>query len=246
MLTSILYQGYTIAAPDGPADQGTLTTHPSPVQIISQVDTQFVYNKPLTPEIALGREASNELVPGTLTLQCYWDTVFNVVAQDTQVTQSVTYTTGVTTTDADTQTFAMTFGVTADLLPGISAALSATFTQSETHSVAVSESRSITQSYAAVAGTTLQVWQLHADYIAEFEKDGTSYRYVLSVAGSAENGLILAMTFPETAAQATAATADTSDQGTVAQGTAASDPTASDPTAPDAVASDPVASDPAA
>lgn len=200
MIESIEYQGYTLTAPAGPSDQGVLTPHPTPVQIVSQVDQQLVFTEPVTLDVALGKSPANELVSGTVTFQCYWDTIYNAVAQDTQISESVTYTTGVTTTDSDTTTFAMTFGVEGNLFEGIKAALSATFTQSETHSVAISKSRSITQSYTALPGTTLQVWQLHAEYVAEFEKDGTSYRYVLSVAGSAQDGLVLALTFPETAA----------------------------------------------
>jgi len=226
----ILYQGYTIAAPDGPSDQGNFTTFPTPVQTVSQVDSQFVYTKPVTPAIALGQEAANELVPGTVTLQCYWNTVFNVVAQDTEVTQSVQYTTGVTTSDADTQTFGMTFGVTANILPGVSAALSATFSQSEAHTVSISQSRSVTQSYSAKPNTTLQVWQLHADYIAEFAVDGTSYRNVLSTAGSVEDGLIVALTFPEAAGQSASAQ-DTTGQDTVAQNSAAQNTATQDTTA---------------
>src|SRR5262249_232279 len=49
---------------------------------------------------------------------------------------------------------------------------------------------------------TLQVWQLHAEYVAECEKDGQTYRSVLKVAGSVEDGVVLALTFPETAAAA--------------------------------------------
>ncbi len=257
---SILYQGYTITAPDGPSDQGNFTTFPTPVQVVSQVDSQFVYTKPVTPAIALGQEAANELVPGTMTLQCYWNTVFNVVAQDTEVTQSVQCTTGVTTSDADTQTFAMSLGVTADLLPGVSAALSATFSQAETHTVAISQSRSVTQTCVAKPGTTLQVWQLHADYIAEFAVDGTSYRNVLSTAGSVEEGLILALTFPVTGAQSASAQ-DTTGQdavaqntaaqgataaGTATQGTAGQDTTAAGTVAQDTAGQDPVAQNTAA
>lgn len=93
----------------------------------------------------------------------------------------------------------MTFGVEAGLPSGIKAALSAAFSLSETHSVAVSESRSVTQAYTAMAGTTLQVWQLHAEYISEYEKDGETHRSVLKVAGSIEDGVVLALTFPEAA-----------------------------------------------
>jgi hypothetical protein len=112
----------------------------------------------------------------------------------------VTYTAGVTTTDSETKTFGMTLGVEGGVLAGIKAALSASFSQSETHSVAISESHSVTRTCTAEPGTTLQVWQLHTEYIAEFEKDGESYRYVLSVAGSVEDALVLlGLTFPERA-----------------------------------------------
>jgi hypothetical protein len=202
MLTSIEYQGYTITAPAGPSDQGSFTSNPTPVQIVSQVDQQLVYTEPLTYDVAMRQAPANELIWGTVTFQCYWDTIFNAVAQDTEVNESVTYTTGVTTSDSDTKAFGMTFGVEGDLLPGIKAALGASFSQSETHSVEVSESRAVTWTYKALPGTTVQIWQLHADYIAEFQKDGTPYRNKLSVAGSAEDGLVLALTFPETAAAA--------------------------------------------
>jgi hypothetical protein len=199
MLSTIEYQGYTIKAPEGPSEQGSFTQHPTPMQVVSQVDQQLVYTEPPTFENVMGQKPANELVPGTVTFQCYWDTVCNVVAQDTQVNKSVTYTTGVTTTKSDTTTFGLTFGVEGGVLDGIKAALGISFSESETHSVSLSESRSVTQSYTALPGTTLQVWQLHAQYVAEFDKDGKTYRYVLSNAGTDEEGLILALTFPETA-----------------------------------------------
>ena len=200
MLSSIEYQGYTITAPAGPSEQGTLTTHPTPMQVVSQVDQQLVFWEQPSLDTVTGESPANELVPATVTFQCYWDTIYNAVAQDTQVTESVTYTSGVTTTESDTKTFGLTLGVEAGALEGIKAALGASFSVSETHSVALSASRSVTQSYTALPGTTLQVWQLHAEYVSEFEKDGQKHRSVLSNAGSEGDGLVLALTFPETAA----------------------------------------------
>ena len=198
MLSTIEYQGYTIAAPAGPSDQGEFVSHPTPMQVISQVDQQLVYVEPVSYQTLTGEQPANELVPGTVTFQCYWDTIYTVVAQNTEATEAVTYTVGVTSTDSETTTFGLSFGVEGGALAGLKAALSASFSTSETHSVALSESRSVTESYKALPGTTLQVWQLHAEYVSEYEKDGKTYRSVLSTAGSAQDGLVLALTYPET------------------------------------------------
>lgn len=204
MLSSIAYQGYTITAPEAPSEAGSFTPHPTPLQVVTQVDNTFVWTPPHAADIeaVTGEAQPNELVEGTLAFQCYWDSIFNVVAQDTQVQQSVTYTTGVTTSDSDTKTFGLALGVEADIIPGVAASLSATFSKAETHTVTLSESRSVTQSFTALPGTTLQVWQLHAQYIAEYEHGGETYRYVLEACGSVENGVILALTHPEATATA--------------------------------------------
>ena len=199
MLTTIEYQGYTIKAPDGPSEQGSFTAHPTPNQIISQVDQQLVYTEPVSYETVMGEKPANELVPGTVTFQCYWDTVANVVAQDAEANKSVQYTTGITTTDSETQKFSFTFGLDVPVLEVLKATLSTAFSSEETHSVSLTATRTVTESYKAVAGTTLQVWQLHAEYIAEFEKDGKTYRYSLAQAGSADDGCILLLTYPEDA-----------------------------------------------
>lgn len=196
MLSTIDFQGYRIDAPPGPPEQGSFTSHPTAVQVVSQVDQQLVYWAPDQYAAAVEGQPANELIWGTVTFQCYWDTIYNAVAQDTQSTLAVTYTSGVTTTDSDTKTFGMSFGVEAGI-EGIKAALGASFSVSETHSVALSETRSVTQSYTAMPGTTLQVWQLYAQYITEFEKDGEVHRAMLTNAGSVEDGLILALTFPD-------------------------------------------------
>lgn len=198
MLATIDFQGYRIDAPPGPPEQGSLASHPTAVQVVSQVDQQLVYWAPDQYVAAVEGRPANELVSGTVTFQCYWDTIFNAVAQDTQVTQSVTYTSGIVTTDTDTRTFGMSLGVEG-AVDGIKAALGASFSVSEAHSVALSESRSVTQSFTALPGTTLQVWQLYAQYITEFEKDGQAYRAVLTNAGAVEDGLVVALTFPEAA-----------------------------------------------
>ena len=200
MLSTIEYQGYTIKAPPGPSEQGDLAPHPTPLQVVSQVDQNLVYTPPPEEQILQrlkGDVPINQLVPGTVTFQCYWDTIFNAIAQDTQVSKSVSYTTGVTTTDSETTTFGLSLGVEGGGLDGIKAALGASFSESETHSVALSQSRTVTETYTAMPGTTVQVWQLHSEYIAEYEKDGKTYRYKLADAGSAEDGLVLALTFPE-------------------------------------------------
>jgi hypothetical protein len=200
MLTTIEYQGYTIKAPDGPSEQGSFTAHPTPTQIVSQVDQQLVYTEPVSYETVMGQKPANELVPGTVTFQCYWDTIANVVAQDAQANKSVQYTTGITTTDSETKKFSMTFGLDGPVLEVLKATLSATFSSEETHSVSLTETRSVTESYTTLPGTTLQVWQLHAEYIAEFEKDGKTYRYTLAQAGSSDDGCVLMLTYPETPA----------------------------------------------
>jgi hypothetical protein len=66
----------------------------------------------------------------------------------------------------------------------------------------IGESRTVTETYTALPRTTLQVWQLHAEYVVEYENDGQTYRSVPKVAGSVEDGVVLALTFPETAAAA--------------------------------------------
>ena len=204
MFATVQYQGYTITAPPVPSDQGQFTSHPTAVQVVSQVDQNLLFVEPTTFETILGETPANELVPGTVTLQCYWDTVYNVAAQDTQASQTVTYAIGITSTDSETTTFGLTFGVEGGAIAGLAAALSATFSTSETHSVSLTKTNSIAETYTALPGTTLQVWQLHAEYIAEFEKDGKTYRNVLRTAGSAQDGLVLALTFPESAAASSA------------------------------------------
>lgn len=199
----IQFQGYTIQAPDPPSEPGDFLDHPTAVQVVSQVDQQVVHSYPPSMDILLGETPANELVWGTVTFQCYWDTIFNAIAQDSQVQESVAFTVGVTTSDSETTSFGMTFGIEAPILPGIKAALSATFSQSETHSVAVSESQTITHTFTAVPGTTLQVWQLHAQYIVEYEKDGQTYRHVLSNDGSPADGVVLALTYPVAAVAVT-------------------------------------------
>ena len=67
----VQYLGYSIAAPDGPSKQGSFTSHPTPAQVISQVDNEFVYTEPVTVEVVMGEQPANELIWGTLTLQCY-------------------------------------------------------------------------------------------------------------------------------------------------------------------------------
>jgi hypothetical protein len=193
----IQYQGYSITAPDGPSEQGSFTSHPTRVQVVSQIDNQFVFTEPVTMDVLLGEQPANELIWGTLTLQCYWDTLYNRMAQESQITDSVSFTSGITTTDSETTTFGLTLGVSAGALPEITAALTASFSKAETHSVALSESKTESLSVVVMPQTTLQVWQLHSDYISEFEKDGKTYRYVLSDSGSIKDGLILALTFPE-------------------------------------------------
>src|SRR5262249_103858 len=133
MLTTIEYQGYTIKAPPGPSEQGDFSPHPTQRQIVSQVDQQLVYTEPPSFETVMGDKPANELVPGTVTFQCYWDTIANVMAQDTQVTKSVQYMTGITTTDSETKKFSMTFGLDAAIPEALKASLSATFSTEETH-----------------------------------------------------------------------------------------------------------------
>jgi hypothetical protein len=153
MLSTIQYQGYTIKAPDPPSDAGDFTSHPTPTQLISRVH-RTLYWKPANAEaleLITGKEVAGQPVEGTVTFQCYWDSIFKVVAQDTQVQQAVTYTTGVTTTYSDTKEFGMQFEIKDEIIPGISASLSASFSESETHTVALSASQSLTQSFYGVA-----------------------------------------------------------------------------------------------
>jgi hypothetical protein len=126
------------------------------------------------------------------------------MAQQAAETQSVQMTSGVTTTDSDTKTFSESLGVSGEVgggeIPGkVGMALIASFSQSQTHSVALSVARTFTQSYSAQPGTTLQVWQLHSEYIAEYSHDGQDYRYVLCNEGDPNNSPILELTFPEQA-----------------------------------------------
>jgi hypothetical protein len=200
MLTTIEYQGYTIKAPAGPSEQGNFTPHPTPTQVVQRVDVPFLlYWEPPSFDTLVGNSPANELIPGTVTFQCYWDTIANVVAQQAQATKSVEYAAGITTTDSDTKKFSVALGLESATLEGLKATLSATFSTEETHSVALSESRTIKESYTAMPGTTLQVWQLHAEYIVEFEKDGKSYRYTLAHGAVPDDGCILELSFPEAA-----------------------------------------------
>ena len=194
MNSTIQYQGYTIKAPPGPSDQGDFAASPTDMQVISQVDNTF----------AVDSGDDVVLVPGTLTFQCRWVCVLSVMAQQAAETQSVQMTSGVTTTDSDTKTFSESLGVSGEVgggeIPGkVGMALIASFSQSQTHSVALSVARTFTQSYSAQPGTTLQVWQLHSEYIAEYSHDGQDYRYVLCNEGDPNNSPILELTFPEQA-----------------------------------------------
>jgi hypothetical protein len=126
------------------------------------------------------------------------------MAQQAAETQSVSITSGVTTTESDTKTFAQGMGISGEVGGGeipakVGAQLSASFSQSQTHSVALSVARTFTQTYSAQPGTTLQVWQLHSEYIAEYSHDGQDYRYVLCSDGDPSNSPILELTFPEQA-----------------------------------------------
>jgi hypothetical protein len=194
MNSTIEYQGYTIKAPPSPSDQGGFTASPTDMQVISQVDNTF----------AVDSGDDVVLVPGTLTFQCRWVCVLSVMAQQAAETQSVSITTGVTTTDSDTKTFAQNMGISGEVgggeIPGkLGATLSASFSQSQTHSVMLSVARTFTQTYSAQPGTTLQVWQLHSEYIAEYSHDGQDHRDVLCNDGDPSNSPILELTFPEQA-----------------------------------------------
>jgi hypothetical protein len=195
MISTIEYQGYTIKAPLSPLDQGGFTVSPTDMQVVSQVDNTFVVDGDSGDE--------NVLVFGTLTFQCRWVCIFSVMAQQAVETQSISITSGVTTTDSDTKTMALGLGISGEapgeILTKVGVTLSASFSQSETHSVALSAARTFTQAFSAQPGTTLQVWQLHSEYIAEYSHGGQDYRYVLCNDGDPGNSPILELTFPEQA-----------------------------------------------
>ena len=204
MLTTIEYQGYTIKTPEAPSEPGDFKTSPTKVQIIDQVDQTFYWRAPNAEakEFLTGTVEPEVSVEGTVTFQCYWESIDSVVLQNTQEQESTSYITGITTSDSDTKTFGMAFGVEADILPGIGASLSASFSQSETHTVSLAASRSESKSFTGLPGTTLQVWQLHAQYVAEYQYDGQAYRHELESCGSKGAGVILGLTYPENAAAA--------------------------------------------
>ncbi|MCB1567178.1 MAG: hypothetical protein KDI78_16480 [Xanthomonadales bacterium] len=122
--------------------------------------------------------ASSEEVP--ITAQYYWQVIGqSTVPPGSTETTTFQTSTGVTTTDSQTDTFAETIGVQVgadaifDVLGGISAQLSTSFTatQSYTHSIAVTETQTQSVAFALKPPTDeisvcYQVWQLCIEFTA--------------------------------------------------------------------------------
>jgi hypothetical protein len=197
MSQTIIWQGYTIAVPDPPTVDG-YTTHPTPLQVISQIDNQFLVWDPQQSVAGVDLPRNNRLVGGTLTYQCWWDVVFEAEQDNSQTTAAFNYTVGVSTSDSDTTEFGMQFGLTSGIpdLPGISAALTVSFKESHTHTISLTKQTSVTKTYTGQPNTRVQVWQLHNQYIAEYPVDGGEWkRFVLE----AVDGPSKTLTYPEDA-----------------------------------------------
>ena len=229
MSTTIVFQGFRIGAPDSPTGQGEFVASPTPdpAQVVSQVDAQLLYWKEGPPiETASGIGALGATTPvsepvlGTVTFQCWWVCLWQAQAEATELGETVTYTTGITTTDTDTKTFGLTLAGEISV-PGIKEALSGSFSQAESHSVSLTETRSVTQIFKASPGETVQIWQLYSEYVTEFTKDGQDYRAKLTNAVGSD-APILALTFPNASSSASSGESSSGNQSSTAAAGASS------------------------
>lgn len=155
----VTVQGFSIDPPPSPTGQGGFITSPTPIQTVAKTTVQVPYTCYPAGKIA---ETCYKGVVVTASFQ--WQSVYNAETQKTPISQEVTYTTGVTTTNTETESFAATIGVSVTAGYGpISASLSASFTETtqQQHSVAFTEQNSIANTFGPVPpNTTAQYWQL--------------------------------------------------------------------------------------
>jgi hypothetical protein len=237
MSMTIVFQGFRIGAPESPTGPGEFVDSPSTPeapQVVSQVDAQLLYWKDGPPVVAVSgigalgsTTRESEPIWGTITLQCWWVSLWHAQAEGAELGETIAYTTGITTTDMDTKTFGMSLaGETS--VPGIKQALSGSFSQAESHSVSLSESRSVTQIFKAMPGQTVQIWQLYSEYITQFTKDGTDYRARLTNAEGTD-APILERTFPNALSSSPSGESSSGNHGsTAADGTSSDDSTLAD------------------
>jgi len=155
----VTVQGFSVDPPPSPASQGGFITSPTPLQTVGKTTVQVPFT--CFPGGKVAETCFNE-VPITASFQ--WIAVYNAETQNTPISQQVQYTTGVTTTDTESEQFAATIGVSVTAGYGpVSASLSASFTETtqQQHSIAFTQETAITNTFGPVpANTTAQYWQL--------------------------------------------------------------------------------------
>jgi len=147
------YQGFLITPPASPSGPGQFVTSPTPIQTVVQTSIQT-------------SPGSREDPPTYVTVQAqfYWYCVYQAEAQANPDSQSVSVTTGVTSSDSTTLQFASSIG--AEISEGfgpISAKLNASFTQTTgiTTTISLNSSTTTQNNYSVGAETTGQNWQLY-------------------------------------------------------------------------------------
>jgi len=155
----VTIQGFQISPPDSPTGQGGFISSPTPMQPVSKISIQVPYT--CYPGGKVQETCYNNV---TVTAQFYWQSVYNAETQNTPISQEVAYTTGVTNSESETESFSVDIGLSATAGYGpISATLSADFTKSteKTHVITLSQDTTITNMFGPVPpNTTAQYWQL--------------------------------------------------------------------------------------
>jgi hypothetical protein len=145
--STVTVQGFTINAPAPPTvdanGNAVFTTSPTTLQIV----------------------ATSEILPQqtVVVAQFQWVSVYQGQAEENPLSQTVTNTTGVTTSDSETSEFAVSLGLEESAEPdGIGVKLNETFTAtySSTTSISLDTESSVANTFTVNANTTGQVWQL--------------------------------------------------------------------------------------
>jgi hypothetical protein len=148
----IVVQGFDITPPASPPAQGQFITSPTPLQAVAKTTIQT-------------GPAQGENPPPTVPVaaQFQWVTVYQAQTQRDPAKQSVSVTTGVTSSESQTQQFAVSIGMEEGASFGpISAKLNESFTATmgTTTTISMSSSTTVQNEFSVEPETTGQFWQL--------------------------------------------------------------------------------------
>lgn len=169
-MATISLQGFTINLPAAPTYQGPVSS-PTSVQTVASTLVD------VSSDAAVATGASSTGIaasPGgatTVLVQFQWvclQSVTNTTATENSGTTSVT--SGVTSTDTETEEFATSIGMSATASYGaIAAEINASFTQTQSMSTSVALETATTASttYNVNANSTAQIWQLYQYLVSQ-------------------------------------------------------------------------------